>query len=379
MAAGSGALGVYVHVPYCRRRCPYCDFNSVAEPVPDAAWRDAVLAELAARAPDFAGRAPAVSLYFGGGTPGLWSTASVGAVIDAVAARIGLAADAEITVEHNPGAADGPGLRGLRAAGVNRLSLGTQSFDDTLLAWLGRIHRAAESDAAIDAARAAGFEDLSLDLIQGAAGQSPARALADVAAVIARRPTHISTYQLTIAPETAFGARAAAGEEMLAPEDDQIAIFEGTRAALREAGYEPYEVSNAALPGREAVHNTLYWTGGEYLGLGAGAHGFRRIGAGGERYENERDPAQYLAAAGAGRATGAREVVDALALAEERLLTGLRLDRGVAVDADLEARFGEAAARLAARGWLRVDGGRWRATDRGRLLLDRLLGDLIAG
>jgi len=372
-------LGVYVHVPYCLRRCPYCDFNSVAAPLPHEAYRDAVLAELETRAPELAGRAPAVSVYFGGGTPGLWSPACVFAVIDAVAARLGLAADAEITVEHNPGALSPAGLRDLRAAGVNRLSLGAQSFDDRLLAWLGRIHRAADTDAAIDAARAAGFEDLSLDLIQGAAGQTPLLAQADVAAVLGREPTHVSTYQLTLAAGTRFGARAAAGERLVASEDDQIAIFEGTRAALRDAGYIPYEVSNAARPGYEAVHNGLYWSGGEYLGLGAGAHGFRRVGDAGERWENERDPGRYLVAARCGRPPEVRrERIDAEALEEERLLTGLRLDRGISVDASLERRFGPAAARLVERGWLRTDGGRWRATDPGRLLLDRLIGDLIA-
>lgn len=379
-APATTGFGVYVHFPFCLRRCPYCDFNVlVAETIPHERYRDAVLAELAARAPAFAGRPPAVSLYFGGGTPGLWAPACVGAVIEAVDARLGLAAGAEITLECNPAEAEPGRLRDFRSAGVNRVSLGTQSFADETLARLGRRQRAADNRAAVAAVRAAGFESFNLDLIQGVAGQTVATALADVEAVVALEPTHVSTYQLTISPATPFGARAARGEVLVAPEDDQAAIYEGTRAALAAAGIFPYEVSNAARPGFEAVHNTLYWTGGEYVGLGAGAHGFRRDGEEGERWENERHAGRYVEAALAGRPRETfRERIDAAARLEERVLTGLRLDRGLVVDAALEARFGAAARRLAAEGLLRTDGGRWRVTDRGRLLLDRVVVRLVA-
>ncbi len=375
------ALGVYVHFPFCHQRCPYCDFNVLATAeVPHALYRDAVLAELAARAPDFSGRAPAVSLYFGGGTPGLWEAACVAAVVDAVAARLGLTAGAEVTLECNPGEITPDRLRAYRSAGVNRVSLGTQSFDDTTLRRLGRRQSAADNRVAVDAVRAAGFDDLSLDLIQGVAGQSVDDALADVAAAVALDPTHVSTYQLTIAPATPFGARAARGEVLTAPEDDQVAIYEGTRAALAAAGIVPYEVSNAARPGREAVHNSIYWTFGEYLALGAGANGFRKLGTQGERWENERHAMRYMDAALAGAPREMfRERLDPETLLEERLMTGLRLDRGLPVDAALEARYGRNARRAADRGLLAVEPGLWRVTDAGRLLLNRVILDLTDG
>lgn len=379
-------LGVYVHYPYCAQRCPYCDFNVVQpgpEGRPDARYRDAVLAELAVRAADYPGRPPAVSLYFGGGTPALWPASDIAAVIEAVDARLGLVQGAEITVEANPGEIDAAGLRALRAAGVNRLSLGTQSFDAALLARLGRRNTPDDNRRCVDAARAAGFDNLSLDLIQAVAGQSLAAALADVAAVVALGPEHVSTYELTIHPRTPFGARADRGEVLTADEDMQVLVYEATRRALRAAGIEPYEISNAARPGREAVHNMLYWTMDEYLALGAGAHGFRHCpdDGGGVRWENERHAGRYMAAALAGHpGVRAEERLDATALLDERALTGLRLDAGLPVDAALEAAFGANAARLEGRGLLmRSPGeGRWRLTDAGRLVLNQVVAELCA-
>ncbi len=373
-------FGIYVHYPYCARHCPYCDFTvAVTREIPHARYRDAVLAELSARAPAFAHLGPAVSLYFGGGTPGLWPAACVGAVIDAVAAGPGLAADAEITIECNPEDVDAARLRGLRLAGVNRLSLGAQSFDDALLLRLGRAHTADDVRRAVALARGVGFEALSLDLMHGEQGQTLAAALADVDLACDLAPTHVSTYQLTIEARTSFGARARRGEALTAPDDDLAVAYDAIRAALRARGVLPYEISNAALPGHEAVHNTLYWTGQPYLALGAGAHGFLSDGRRGERWENERHAGRYMAAALSGApAESWREVLDAETLLEERILTGLRLDRGVRVDADLEARFGAAARRLARRGELRIDARRWAATDRGRAVLNRVVLDLVS-
>ena len=414
-------IGVYVHYPYCARRCPYCDFNVVQpgpEGRPDARYREAVLAELAVRAEDFAGRPPAVSLYFGGGTPALWDPRDLHAVIDAVAARVGLQADAEITVEANPGEVDAARLLDLRRAGVNRLSLGTQSFDAGVLQRLGRRNTPDDNRRCIDSARAAGFDNLSLDLIQAVVGQTVEGALADVAAVLSFSPEHVSTYELTIHPQTPFGARAARGEVLTAEEDTQIAVYEATRAALRSGGVVPYEISNAARPGFEAVHNGLYWRMAEYLALGAGAHGFRRLGAGpgegqgrgqggvpgarpgaglgeghdaagdtaGERWENERHAGRYMEAALAGRPrTRFIETLTAADLLNERALTGLRLDAGLAVEPALQAAFGVAAQRLANRGLLSIQRpgpestfSRWRLTDRGRLLLNQVVADLTA-
>jgi oxygen-independent coproporphyrinogen-3 oxidase len=373
--------GVYVHFPFCVRRCPYCDFNVVAQPdPPHLEYRDAVLAELAVRAPDFSGRGPLASVYFGGGTPGLWRPDCVGAVLGAIDARFGVPASAEVTLEMNPDDATPERFAGLRAAGVNRLSLGTQSFDDDLLARLGRRNRADDNRRAISGARAAGFDDLSLDLIQGAAGQSIEAALADVDAVLSHGPTHVSTYQLTIEERTPFGARAARGEVLVVDDDVQAGIYEETRLRLRAGGVAPYEISNAARPGREAVHNSLYWTGGEYLALGAGAHGFRRLPDGrAERWENARHPGRYQrAAVAAAPAETFRETLDAATLSEESLMCGLRLDRGVAPTPAHRARFGTAADRLGRLGLLAVGPDRWQVTDRGRLLLNTLLADLLS-
>ncbi|MCB9547902.1 MAG: radical SAM family heme chaperone HemW [Myxococcales bacterium] len=374
-----GRLGVYVHFPYCTRRCPYCDFTVTVRPVEHERYRDGVLAELAARAPAFAGRDPALSVYFGGGTPGLWSPAAVGAVVDGVARTLGLAADAEITVECNPEDVTLPQMAGLRAAGVNRISLGTQSFDDGLLAFLGRQHDAATNRRAVAAVQAAGFTRLSLDLMYGARDQPIAAAVADVRAAAALGPTHLSAYQLTVESGTPFGARERRGEELLGPEERLADAFEAVRAAAREEGIFPYEISNFARPGEEAVHNSLYWTHAEYLALGAGAHGFRKVpGGGGVRWENARALGAWFAGVFAGApAESQSEALDAATLAEDRVMTGLRLDRGLAVDADLAARFGAAADRLAAQGLLAVSPGLWRVTDRGRLLLNRVVVSLL--
>ena len=376
----SDALGIYVHFPFCRRRCPYCDFNVLAvSAVPHDAYREAVLAELLVRAEAFSGRPPAVSLYFGGGTPSLWRPADIASVIEAVDSALGLAPGAEITIECNPGETPPERFGALRAAGVNRVSLGTQSFDPRTLDRLGRRHSVEDNHRAIDAVRAADLDNLSLDLIQGTAGQSIADALVDVDAVIDLAPSHVSTYQLTIAARTPFGARAARGEVLTADEDTQLEIFEGTRARLRAAGIPPYEISNAAVLGLEAVHNSLYWTGDEYLALGAGAHGFARISDGGYRWENERHPARYMAAARTGRpAETFTERIDSETWLEERVLTGLRLDAGLTVDEALGRRFGVGAARAAARGWIEVAPDCWRLTERGRWLLDAVVLEIVS-
>lgn len=371
-------LAIYVHYPFCVRRCPYCDFNvAVLSTLPHGRYREAVLAELEVRAPAFTG--PSVSLYFGGGTPGLWPAEEIERVIAGVQDRLGLVAQAEITVECNPNEITAGALAGLKAAGVNRISLGTQSFNDDTLSRLGRANRAEDNRAAVEGLRRAGFHNFSLDLIQGVTGQTVESALEDVRATLAFEPPHVSTYQLTIAPQTPFGARAARGEILTAPEDDQLAIYEGTRALLKAAGVDPYEIANAGRPGWQAVHNSAYWVGLPYLALGAGAHGFAHgvDGQGrrwGQRWENTRHPARYMEAALA-RQPGEtfREDLDEADLVMERVMTGLRLDRGLAVDAGLRARFGAGAAAAAARGWLRDEGEVWRLTDQGRVLLDSVL------
>lgn len=375
MSIPDGRLGVYVHFPYCTRRCPYCDFNVTVRPVEHERYRDGVLAELAVRSTDFAGRRPALSVYFGGGTPGLWRPDCIEAVIEGVRQHLGLAQGAEITVECNPEDVTREHLAGLRAAGVTRISLGTQSFDDAQLLRLGRQHDAATNRRAVEAVHAVGFAGLSLDLIYGGFGQSRAEALADVAAAAALAPTHLSAYQLTIESGTPFGARAARGEALTGPDDDLADLFEAVREAAGAAGYLPYEISNFARPGHEAVHNSLYWTFAEYVALGAGAHGFRKRSDGtAVRWENARPLARYLAGALAGTpAEQSSDVIDADTLLEERLFTGLRLEAGLPIDGALEARFGAAARRQAEAGLLVCSPTHWRTTPRGRLLLNRVV------
>ena len=366
--------GVYVHYPYCRRHCPYCDFTVTVRPLDDAAYRDAVIAELAVRAPAFAW--PAVSVYFGGGTPGLWDPAHLGAVIRAVPLEPG----AEVTVECNPEDVTVAQLRALAAEGVNRVSLGCQSFDDRVLRALGRAHSVADNVAAAGAVHAAGIPELCVDLIHGLHGQSVDQAVADVRAACELAPTHVSFYELTIEQKTAFGVRARRGETLLADDDARLEMYEAVRAALRAAGVYPYEVSNAARPGHEAVHNSLYWSGDAYVGLGAGAHGFLPTAdGGGERWENERHAGRYVAAALAGTPGETfREVVDADTHREELLLCGLRRDRGFATDPATRALYGARAAVLVERGLLVTEGDTWRVTARGRALLNRVIRDLTA-
>ena len=362
-------FGVYVHYPYCAKRCPYCDFNVVQpgpDGRPDVRYRDAVLAELSARASGFVGRGGAVSLYFGGGTPALWAPECIASVVEAVRSVVGLLDGAEITLEANPHEADEGTLTALRQAGINRLSLGTQSFDDELLERLGRQNRRSDN------------------LVQGAAGQSLEGALEDVRAVLALEPEHVSTYELTIHEGTPFGARSRRGEVLTVDEDTLADLWSGTRACLRAGGVAPYEISNAARPGREAVHNMLYWTMGEYLALGAGAHGFLRApdGSGGARWENERHAGRWMRAALAGApAERFREEVDRETLARERLLTGLRLEAGIVVPHDELALHANGLVTARARGLVEVvdegqGGARVRLTAAGQPLLDRVVSDI---
>lgn len=374
------SLGVYVHFPYCSRRCPYCDFTITVKAVEHDLYRDGVLAELAVRARDFADRPPAVSVYFGGGTPGLWRPDCIAAVIEGVEARLGLAADAEITVECNPGEVTATHLFGLRAAGVNRISLGVQSFDDALLTRLGRDHDGAAGRRAIEAIQRAGIPRFSVDLMHGMTGQTVAHACGEVETALALGARHISTYQLTIEPQTAFGARARRGEALLSDDERLLAMFERIRATLRAGGVIPYEISSAAAPGHEAVHNRLYWTDGEYLALGVGAHGYRHTPDGGAvRWSNPPQIPAWHAAAVAGAPIDAEHtLIDADERLADRVMCGLRMDAGIAVDAVLAARFGAAAQGLIAAGLLCAERGRWTATTRGRAVLDRVILTLLS-
>ena len=331
-------VGLYVHFPYCLRRCPYCDFPiAVARQIPGARYADAVLAELRLRLdqrPAWVER-PIDSVYLGGGTPSLWDPGDVARVLEGIGAMVRLAPDAEISLEANPEVADAARLAGYRAAGVNRLSLGLQSFDAGVLATLGRSHSPDEAEHAFRSARSAGFDNVGLDLILGVPGQSLVQAVEDARRTVALGPEHVSSYVLTVerehlGAETVFSRRLRQGRLALPADEVVVQMMDAMSEVLGRGGLASYEISSHARPGRHSRHNALYWTGGESLALGAGAVGFHASGTGGVRTTNLRSTPRWLEAVEAGRLPDEeRELLDDVALYEERLLLGLRLRTGV--------------------------------------------------
>jgi oxygen-independent coproporphyrinogen-3 oxidase len=347
-------FGVYVHFPYCTHRCPYCDFAVTTEPVPgDRRYARAVLAELALRAPAFEGLSPA-SIYLGGGTPSLWDPDEVAEVLAAIRRRFRFPDGAEVTIEANPEGSDRGRLRALRAAGVNRVSIGAQSFDPGVLAKLGRRHGPEAAERAIRAA-ADEVGNASVDLIYGARRSTVAIAASDAARAAGAGAAHVSAYQLTLdaevlAEEVPLARMRREGRLPLPSDDDAARQGAAIRQALRRAGLRRYEISNYARPGRESVHNRLYWEGEGYLGLGAGAWGCLREGAGAVRYGNVRDARRYADAALEGRLpTEDEDRVGARAERNERLMLALRTTRGAELSALSAAQAREAAEAVRRR------------------------------
>ena len=349
-------FGVYVHFPYCTFHCPYCDFAvSTERPIPQERYTRAVLRELALRAGDFEGL-EARSIYLGGGTPSLWEPERVAELLAAVRARLRLEATAEITLEANPDSCARERLEAYRAAGVNRLSVGVQSFDRGVLAKLGRRHGPDDAERAVRTA-AAVVPNVSVDLIYGARRSSVATARADAERIASLPVVHVSAYALTLDPEVLAEEVPLArlrreGRLPLPPEDDVVAQARAIRAALRRAGLRRYEISNHARPGFESVHNRLYWESESYLGLGVGAFGCAHDPAGpsARRWGNTRSPAAYLSAVEAGRLPTAEE--DRLGptqLVEERVMLALRTRRGLPLTEIPPPRRGEADALVRAR------------------------------
>ncbi|GLQ96847.1 radical SAM family heme chaperone HemW [Dyella mobilis] len=376
-------LALYVHVPWCVKKCPYCDFNSHGmrgEP-PYAAYVDTLLADLDADRADFGealnGR-PIVSVFFGGGTPSLLQPDLVARFLDGVRERLPFAEHCEITLETNPGTVEHGRFDGYLAAGVNRISFGIQSFDDDKLKRLGRIHSAGEAQAAVKSAQDAGIGNINLDLMYALPEQSLEGALADVEGALALRPTHISHYQLTLEPNTVFAAHPPP-----LPDDDAAwAMQEACEARLAEAGYAQYEISAYAQPGRRCEHNLNYWRFGDYLGLGAGAHGKVTDAVAGKvlRRWKTRHPNAYLEAAGGKTRIGGHAEVAAAELPFEYALNALRLIEGVSIE-DFSARTGLPVQQIAhrltegyRRGWLVADPERLTTTPLGQ----RFLNDVIA-
>lgn len=373
-------FALYLHLPWCEAKCPYCDFNSYAATAwPEDAYADALLAELRMRIAEPAWRARSVAtVFFGGGTPSLFAPATIGRLLDGIAAACTLAGDVEITLEANPGTVERARLTGFRRAGVNRLSFGIQSFQPSLLVTLGRIHDADDARAAIVAARAAGFDNLNLDLIFAVPGQERATWEADVAEALAYAPEHVSAYGLTYEPSTPFHTLRTRGHLTPVGEDDELWMYEHTRATLAAAGFEQYEISNFARPGRAARHNQCYWRGVDYLGLGAGAHSYTRAPGWGRRWSNERIPARYLAGIEGGDAVAGSEALSFDAAAGEFLFLGLRERAGIDPLA-FRARFGRTLedvhpeiAGFRADGLLEERAGRLRLSERGLLVADAI-------
>ncbi len=345
--------------------------------IPHDRYADAVVAVAERRALDFAGRR-AVSLYFGGGTPGLWRADCIARVIEAIAVRFG--APSEITVEANPDDLPIDHLARLRDAGVNRLSLGVQSLQPRHLHSLGRLHGADEARRAVEDARAVGFDNLSLDLMFALPAQTMGELDKDLAGVLALEPEHLSIYNLTVEDRTPFGAMKRDGL-MAFPEDGVAAeMYEIVIARLQRAGFDHYEVSSFCRPGRAAVHNTLYWTGGEYLGLGCSAHSHLRLPDGrGRRFANVRSVDKYFAVPDGGDTTIMSEELSADALEREAVWLGLRLMAGIdraahaaLYGSDPVERHDHEVRRLKQEGLVEVTPERLRLTRQGLLFADEV-------
>ncbi len=374
-------LALYVHIPWCVRKCPYCDFNSheARGPVPEQAYVDALLADLEQDLSRVWGRR-ITSVFIGGGTPSLLSAETLDRLLAGLRARLPLRPDLEITLEANPGAVERGRFAEFRAAGVNRLSIGVQTFDDAHLRRLGRIHNRREAFAAAEEAHAAGLDNFNLDLMFGLSGQTVDQALADIATAMALQPAHLSYYQLTIEPNTAFQRSPPT-----LPDDDAVALVqEQAQAELTRRGYQQYEVSAYARPGRRCRHNLNYWEFGDYLGIGAGAHGKLSDPASGRihRLWKLKHPRDYLAAAGTAVIGGDAPIREA-DLPVEFLMNALRLVEGVPATLFAErtglplAALEPALSRAREAGLLEEDPVRLRASERGLRFLNDLLQEFM--
>lgn len=318
-------LSLYVHIPWCVRKCPYCDFNSheAREKIPESEYIDALLRDLEQDLPRAWGR-PVYSIFIGGGTPSLFSPEAVDQLLSGIRARLPLDQNIEITLEANPGTVDEEHFRGFRDAGVNRLSIGIQSFDPEKLKALGRIHGRAEALRAAEAARMAGFDNFNLDLMFGLPQQSVEQALADIRTAIELDPSHLSVYQLTIEPNTLFHARPP-----VLPDDDATWEMQSQlQAELAAAGYRQYEVSAYARQGFECRHNLNYWEFGDYLGIGAGAHAKITQNGGITRLWKVKQPNEYLRTAGTPQSIGGEQKLSRQHTVTEFMMNALRLNRG---------------------------------------------------
>lgn len=374
-----GGFGLYLHWPFCQSKCPYCDFNShVTARIDQHEWQDAYLQEISRAAEETGGRVLS-SVYFGGGTPSLMEPPLVAAILGAIRRGWDVANDLEVTLEANPTSVEAGRFRGYRDAGVNRLSLGVQALNDADLAALGRLHSAAEARRAFDLARET-FPRVSFDLIYARQEQNAAAWRAELGEALSMAADHLSLYQLTIEPDTAFGIRHAAGRLPGLPgEDLAVDLWEITQDMTLAAGFDAYEVSNHARADAEGRHNLVYWRQGDYLGIGPGAHG--RLTLDGIRWTTEapRMPAAWLKAVREGRGELPRERLSVEDILSERLMMGLRLREGVDLGpGDLPDGIAARLDGLVEDGLMWRDGSRFGTRAAGRVVLNAVIRQLLA-
>jgi oxygen-independent coproporphyrinogen-3 oxidase len=372
------ALGLYVHIPFCSAICNYCNFNRGLFETDLKNQYVAALREEIRRKGD---KDAADTIFFGGGTPSLLEPAEIAAIVETCRNAFSVSADAEVTLEANPETINAERLAGFRAAGVNRLSFGVQSFRDDELQRLSRLHSAARAHEAFDMARAAGFDNVSLDLMMWLPGQSVADWLASVESLIGLGPEHASLYLLEIYPNAPLRDAMARGRWSVAAEDDAAEMYLQAMGALDRAGYEQYEISNVARPGRESRHNVKYWTDGEWIGFGCGAHSTRK----GVREKNVAATAEYISrVASWGQLAVETRPLSPQARFEEALIMGLRLTRGVDL-ASIESRYqtdvwrtyGSELEPFVDLGLLIYDGAHLRLTRSGMLLANEVMAVFI--
>ncbi|MCC3304086.1 radical SAM family heme chaperone HemW [Sneathiella sp. HT1-7] len=379
-------FGLYFHWPFCRKKCPYCDFNShVREAVDQHRWTAALLRELDYFA-DQTTQKSLTSIFFGGGTPSLMTPETVAALIEGARSRFTFADDIEISLEANPTSVEASSFAGYGDAGVTRLSLGVQSMRDEALKFLGREHTAGEALQAIELARKS-FANISFDLIYALPGQSVADWRSDLERALILAGDHLSLYQLTIEPNTGFAGAVRRGEFAIPVEENAEELFEVTQNICADAGRPAYEISNHARPGYECRHNLTYWRYGEYIGVGPGAHGRAMREGVRTAFQQKKRPESWLEAVEtAGHGTDITEpLIHRLECAEEMLLMGLRLDEGVwfenfsaAIGAPMQEFLRhDRLASLVEAGLMEMDDQKLRATERGRLVLNSLLPEIL--
>ena len=377
-------FSLYIHIPYCVSKCPYCDFNSHVVPkIPEREYTGTLLKELDiyASADGWHGRS-LKSVFFGGGTPSTFSPMSIGKILEKAEFLFPFERDIEVTLEANPGTVDSANFAGYHASGVNRISIGAQSFQPHLLKFLGRVHSADETREALRIIHQSGFENFNLDLIYASPGQSLADLKTDLEEALSFRPPHLSAYNLTIEEGTPFHREYRAGRIRNLPEEEEISMAEMVEETLSREGLERYEISNYARAGFHSRHNVNYWQGGDYLGIGAGAHSYKRCrdnGAWGYRWHNERNPSRYMEMVEReGQAVAGSEDVDLQKAAGEFMFLGLRMTQGISVN-EFSRRFEKNPLEFYPQvsdwieeGLLEEKGERLRLTHRGSLVANSI-------